>query len=789
MRNDGDSGMAHDMDTGLGETLTGNDASSYGQRTGMDGGQQQELQQPWTGNDTLSKAVAVDPAVAGLTGRNFEAATMDHLKPVVGMMFDTLTDVEKFYKSYAHDAGFSVRVGQHKKQNDEILFKRYYCSREGYRKENVKNVIDESGKKRKTHNVMETRCGCEAHIVVKLCSDKKYQIASMVEEHSHGFVSPDKRHLLRSNRNVSERAKSTLFSCHKASIGTSQAYRLLHVSEGGFQNVGCTLRDLQNYYRDLRSKIKDADAQMFVAQLERKKEVNPAFFYDFMVDEQGRLVRVFWADALCRKNYSIFGDVVSVDSTYTTNQYNMIFVPFTGVNHHLQSVFLGAAFLANEKIESYVWLFNTFLKAMRGVAPHLIITDEDASMKAAIAQILPDTTHRLCMWHIMEKVPEKVGPSIREDEQFWDRLHMCVWGSETSDDFESQWNSIVTDFALMGNDWFSTKFAMRQSWIPAYFMDIPLAGILRTTSRSESANSFFNRFIHRKLTFVEFWLRFDTALECQRQEELKADNASLHTTPKLMTPWAMEKQCSVIYTHEIFSKFQEQIVAARDHCIIQGITECEDIKIVTISSLSGKERVVQLNKSDMFGRCSCKLYESYGIPCRHIIQVLRAEKKNEIPSIYIMKRWEKRCKRELFFDEEGNLLDEKPEDPMEVAMQKKISDSRNQFEDLIQMAKNSIQGMDFLYSSLCNLVEPLQKITPATRVNKQDEYESFLGSKIPNEVEIHPPNDIKSKGRCKRIKKSKEMKAGSKGKGKRMCGKCKQVGDHDARNCPNNVVG
>ena len=89
---------------------------------------------------------------------------------------------------------------------------------------------------------------------------------------------------------------------------------------------------------------------MFVAQLGRKKEVNPSFFYDFMVDEQGRLFRVFWADALCKKNYSVFGDVVSIDSTYTTNQYNMNFVSFTGVNHHLQSVFLGATFLANKKI-------------------------------------------------------------------------------------------------------------------------------------------------------------------------------------------------------------------------------------------------------------------------------------------------------------------------------------------------------------------------------------------------------------------------------------------------------
>jgi hypothetical protein len=129
---------------------------------------------------------------------------------------------------------------------------------------------------------------------MKLESDKKYRIFSVFDEHNHGFVSPDKRHLLRSNRNVSERAKSTLFNCHKASIGTSMAFRILQVSDGGAENVGCTRRDLQNYYRDLRSKIKDVDAHMFVGQLEQKKEVNPTFFYDFMVDEEGRLIRVFW---------------------------------------------------------------------------------------------------------------------------------------------------------------------------------------------------------------------------------------------------------------------------------------------------------------------------------------------------------------------------------------------------------------------------------------------------------------------------------------------------------------
>jgi hypothetical protein len=60
----------------------------------------------------------------------------------------------------------------------------------------------------------------------------------------------------------------------------------LQISDG-FENIGCMKRDLQNYYRELRERIKDADARLFVAQMERKKEINSAFFYDFIVDEQG----------------------------------------------------------------------------------------------------------------------------------------------------------------------------------------------------------------------------------------------------------------------------------------------------------------------------------------------------------------------------------------------------------------------------------------------------------------------------------------------------------------------
>jgi hypothetical protein len=72
---------------------------------------------------------------------------------------------------------------------------------------------------------------------------------------------------------------------------------------------------------------------------------------------------VFWDDTTSRKNYVHFSDVLSFDTTYSLNQYDLKFAPFTGVNHHMHSIFFGATFLADEKIESYVWLFEAFLSS------------------------------------------------------------------------------------------------------------------------------------------------------------------------------------------------------------------------------------------------------------------------------------------------------------------------------------------------------------------------------------------------------------------------------------------
>jgi hypothetical protein len=92
------------------------------------------------------------------------------MKPVVGMTFESLDEVEKFYKTYAHECGFSVRIEAQGKKSDVVEHKRFVCSREGFTKRR-----SEPNKQKK---LFETRCGCNARIYVRLGQDNRYYIAS-----------------------------------------------------------------------------------------------------------------------------------------------------------------------------------------------------------------------------------------------------------------------------------------------------------------------------------------------------------------------------------------------------------------------------------------------------------------------------------------------------------------------------------------------------------------------------------------------------------------------------------
>jgi hypothetical protein len=122
----------------------------------------------------------------------------------------------------------------------------------------------------------------------------------------------------------------------------------------------------------------------------------------------------------------------------------------------------------------------------------------------------------------------------------------------------------MDDYGISDNDWIKDMFELRSMWIPAFYRDEPLSGLMRTTSRSESENHFFGQVSNSQLTLVEFFNHFDTAMESQRYTHRKNDHYSRYTVPDLWTNLVMESQAAQLFTRTIFHDVQEEIMASYD---------------------------------------------------------------------------------------------------------------------------------------------------------------------------------------------------------------------------------
>ncbi|KAH6831579.1 hypothetical protein C2S53_018995 [Perilla frutescens var. hirtella] len=444
------------------------------------------------------------------------------LKPTLEQSFKTLDEGVKFYRIYAESSGFHIRLGSEKKSKDgTIIWKYVYCSREG-EKNALVEVGDSSDVVKIKKRRVSKRSNCRDRIVFMFCSQKGYIVKLFEERHSHPLVSDDFKRFLKVNRNLDDVHKNFILNCARANISPMRCYRLFKEGVGSYSDVDCTGADFKNYARDLRAYIHGVDAQMVIA--------------------------------LSRRNYAAFGDVVSFDSTYSLNMYNMIFAPFTGKDNHGKCVCFGASLLSDEDNESYSWVFEKFLKCM-GNSPGMIITDQDPEMKVAIEQSFPDSRHRLCMWHIMIKVPEKAPRMLSKDDSFMKRLSDAVW-------------------------------------------ELPMSGLCRTTLISESSNSLFNRYINFRSNLVEFFMHFDIAIDAQRHAYDLKESLDESTVPITKTLLEIEKHAASIYTSEMFKKVQEEIVASCFKCSVAGINHCDSGLLYDVDDGSKITHTVTYNKED-----------------------------------------------------------------------------------------------------------------------------------------------------------------------------------------------
>ncbi|XP_043707523.1 protein FAR-RED IMPAIRED RESPONSE 1-like [Telopea speciosissima] len=555
-----------------------------------------------------------------------------NFEPSKGMEFESHEEAYAFYKQYARSVGFSTKKKNSRRSRltGKFIDAHFACSRQGNKQQS-----EDAIKRRPS-----CKSGCKASMHVKRRQDGRWIIHNFTKEHNHELL-PSLTHYFRSGRSMNLNSKNNLDILHAVRIQTSKIYTPIAEQCGASQSGGFLDKDIRNQMNKggcLAIEAEDAHAMLdHFIQLQQE---NPNFFYAIDLNDEQRLRNVFWVDAKGRHDCISFNDVVSLDTTYLKKRCKMPFAPFMGVNHHFQSMLVGCALLADETSSTFVWLLRTWLRAMGGVTPRVIITDQDEGMKSAVAEVLPDAQHRYCLWHILRKIPEKLSHVTKKSENFIEEFNKCIYRSWTEEEFENRWWNMVHTFELKEDEWIESLYEDRKQWVPTYMKDTFYAG-MSTTQRSESVNSFFDKYVLKKTTLKEFLENYKSILQDRYEEESRADFDSKHGLPALKSHSPYEKQMSTIYTHELFKKFQVEVLGT---VACHPRKEKEDGTKTTfrVQDFEAQEDfIVMWNETKSEVSCLCRSFEYKGFLCRHAMVVLQFSAIPEIPCHYILKRWSK----------------------------------------------------------------------------------------------------------------------------------------------------
>lgn len=339
----------------------------------------------------------------------------------------------------------------------------------------------------------------------------------------------------------------------------ADSFRYMAAEAGGEGSLGHTMKHHFNFVSRLKMKvIEGGDAQALIDALTQRGVEDKDFFFRVKLDGDGRLSNVFWRDSMMKEDYMMYGDVVVFDTTYRTNKYNLICGPFVGLNNHKKNIMFACAFLSDETIESFEWLFTIFKKSMEGKCPVSMFTDQDLAISNAIERVFPYTRHRLCLWHLHENAVKRFG-KLKGDRNFTDLFEKCLSGCSNEVEFDNCWSSMMSTYNLQDHSWFKRLYMLKDKWSTSFNKKYFSAGI-KSSQRSESTNSSIGFKSKKTTTLMEFYDIFNDTVHRWRRREAEDDFKCSREVPQSKYPLTgILKQAAEVYTLTIFWDFENEM--------------------------------------------------------------------------------------------------------------------------------------------------------------------------------------------------------------------------------------
>ena len=195
--------------------------------------------------------------------------------------------------------------------------------------------------------------------------------------------------------------------------------------------------------------------------------------------------------------YLRYQDVVLNDNTANTNRFNMALSTFVVVDANAKNRIVACALVSGETTEDYEWILKQLLESSSGVAPGVLLVDEDSAMEAASANIIPQTTVLNCIWHLCSlNLAKNLQGALRSDWQTFLPRFWTARNALTPDEFDRMWSALARDFGGRNRtgveSYLQRLYDRRQRWAWAWVGSQFTAG-MQSTQRVEKSHDLIKR--------------------------------------------------------------------------------------------------------------------------------------------------------------------------------------------------------------------------------------------------------------------------------------------------------
>lgn len=535
----------------------------------------------------------------------------------------------------------------------------------------------------------------------------------------------------------------------------------------------CTNLNYQKVYYQFR-KVKPLlglkDCAHFTSYLREKKfYVDPVFQED---DET--LCKIFFASSIMQTNYSLFGDILILDTTYNTNKYKIPLLIFTGIAPDGRNIVFGMACLNDETTETYTWALKSFL-SLHKTSPKIIVTDGDLALCKAINNENINSKHFLCQWHIVRNFSRNFAFLKKANEKLFYNLLRLPYVSDKKK-AESDFNSLKDffkpkedpnisqedsqiqkkkkDLNVKYTNYLNDVWEYKEKWANAYKPIIFSAGA-HTTSRAESMNSLVKKYVNRQ---SELSAMIELLVDLDEGSAFKVKKTSIKDQKEPILNSIKDKISEIIYQKHCYE------FSVSSHYLVVRIPEEENTYKVVFDDFFGGDdseveeekegRMRTITKVDSLFSCSCNFFMTNGIICRHLFCIAKVlQIKDMCP--YLHPRW-------LIGEvEKQNPFTFNEEDLKQIKKDEKLAQNLEE--------KEMIRSINFH-----NIVDGARRIKRKTNKSEKEKKESkerILDDDVFFEEEKDDKNETDSKEEQERGKKKViknfEKKTKTKGKPKK----------------------